>query len=149
MTCRDLISPPPATLAKGDTVAHAVSTLIAHRFSTLPVVDAKGKFVGIFGVKELIALLLPRAARLGDDLGDLGFVSDSVADLQARLGGLGHETVGKHMAADRTVRAETSLVEALLLLHRGNACLPVVDEAGRLLGILSATDAVARIAGDK
>lgn len=146
MTCRDLISPPPAILAKSDTVAEAVAALITHRFSTLPVTDAKGKFLGVFGVKELISLLLPRAVRLGEDLGDLGFISDSIADLRARLGGLGGEPVSKHMAAHRAVRAETSLVEALLLLYRGDACLPVVDDAGKLLGILSATDAVARIA---
>ena len=146
MTCRDLISPPPATLAKGDTVAHAVSELIAHRFLTLPVTDAKGKFLGVFGVKELIALLLPRAVRLGDDLGDLGFISDSIPDLKARLGGLGNESVSKYMAAHRAVRADTSLVEALLLLYRGDACLPVVDDTGKLLGIFSATDAVARVA---
>lgn len=146
MTCHALISPPPAVLAKSDSVSHAVSLLITHRFTTLPVTDAKGHYAGVFGVKELIALLLPRAARLGNDLGELNFVSDTIADLRVRLGSLGKEPVSKHMAAQRTVRAETSLVEALLLLYRGECCLPVVDEAGKLIGLVSGTDAVARIA---
>jgi CBS-domain-containing membrane protein len=38
------------------------------------------------------------------------------------------------------------MVEALLLLYRGECCLPVVDDAGKLIGLVSATDAVARIA---
>jgi CBS-domain-containing membrane protein len=146
MTCHALITPPPAVLAKSDTVSHAVSLLIAHRFTTLPVTDANGRYAGVFGVKELIALLLPRAARLGDELGDLNFVSDTIADLQARLGSLGKEAVGRHMAAQRSVRPETAMVEALLLLYRGECCLPVVDDAGKLIGLVSATDAVARIA---
>lgn len=146
MTCHALISPPPAVLAKTDTVAHAVEQLLSHRFTTLPVTDAKGHYLGVFGVRELIALLLPRAARLGEDLGDLNFVSDTVDDLKARLGSLGKETLSKHMAAHRSVRPETSVVEALLLLYRGECCLPVVDSAGKLLGLVTATDAVARIA---
>lgn len=146
MTCHALISPPPAVLAKTDTVAHAVEQLVSHRFSTLPVTDAKGHYVGVFGVRELIALVLPRAARLGEELGDLNFVSDTVDDLKARLGGLGKEAISKHMAAHRSVRPETSVVEALLLLYRGECCLPVVDSAGKLLGLVTATDAVARIA---
>lgn len=146
MTCHALISPPPAVLAKTDSVAHAVEQLVSHRFSTLPVVDAKGHYLGVFGVRELIALLLPRAARLGEELGELNFITDSVDDLKARLGSLGKETVSRHMAAHRSVRAETSAVEALLLLYRGDCCLPVVDGAGKLVGIVTATDAVARIA---
>lgn len=148
MSCQDIISQPPAVLAKTDSVADAVVTLRRHGVPALPVVDAKGHFVGVFGLREVIALLLPRAVRLGDDLDDLRFLSESLDDLKVRLGSLGKDGVGKHMAPHRSVRAETPLVEALLLLYRGDSYLPVVDGAGKLVGIVTATQALTRIAGE-
>jgi CBS-domain-containing membrane protein len=146
MTCQAIISAPPATLSKSQTVEQALGVLLTHRASMLPVVDAKGQFAGIFGLKEVVALLLPRAARLGEDMGDLGFLSDSLHDLRQRLVTQGKENVGKHLAAHRTIRPETPLVEALLLLYRGDSFLPVVDEAGKLIGVLNAADALTRMA---
>ncbi|CAA7614171.1 HPP family protein [Magnetospirillum sp. UT-4] len=147
MSCHAIITPPPAILVKSATVAEAVATLAAHGFATLPVVDAKGHFAGVFGPKELIALMLPRAARLGEDLGDLAFVGEGQADLRTRLEALGKELVGKHLAPHRTVRGETPLVEALLLLYRGDAFLPVVDESGKLVGVVTAGSALAHVRG--
>jgi len=149
MTCQSIIAPPPVTLETGDTVEKAVSTLLAQHFATLPVVDAQGRFAGIFGTRELIGLMLPRAARLGSDLGELNFITDNTDALKARLASQLGEPVGRHMAPHQAVRPETSLVEALLLLQRGDAFLPVVDGTGKLAGIVTAADALARIAEAK
>lgn len=146
MTCQAIISPPVATLGKTQTVEQALGVLLTHRAALLPVVDGKGQFAGVFGLREVVALLLPRAARLGEDMGDLGFLSDTLADLRHRLAVQGKESVGKHLAAHRTVRPETPLVEALLLLYRGDSFLPVVDETGKLQGVLTAADALTRMA---
>lgn len=147
MTCQSIVAPAPATLAKGDSVGDAVKALAANRYATLPVVDAKGHFLGIFGVRQILALLLPRAARLGpDDMPDLSFVSDNAEDIKARLKAAAKETVGKAMAPHRSVRPETALVEALLLLERGDGVLPVVDNAGKLIGLLTADAVITRLA---
>ncbi|CAA7611506.1 conserved hypothetical protein [Magnetospirillum sp. LM-5] len=146
MTCQSIISAPPATLAKTDTVTQALGVLLTHRVPMLPVVDAKGHYVGVFGLKEVVALVLPKAARLGEDLGDLGFLSDGLADLRNRLATQGKEPVGKHVAAHRSVAPETQLVEALLLLYRGDSFLPVVDGSGVLVGVVTAADALTRMA---
>lgn len=146
MSCSAIVTPPPAVLGKGDTVAEALTILRQKGLAALPVTDAKGHFLGIFGLRELIALLLPRAVRLGVEMGELGFVSDTLADLHERLGVLGKEHVGKYMAPHRAVRGETPLVEALMLLYRGDSYLPVVDEAGKLIGVVTATDALNRVA---
>lgn len=145
MNCQSIISPPPTVLETSDTVAKAAVALLAQSYATLPVVDGQGRFVGIFGARELIKLMLPRAVRLGNDLSDLSFVSDTIADLKARLDSQAGELVDKHMAPHQTVRPETSLVEALLLLHRGDAFLPVVEDSGRLVGIVTAAEALVRI----
>lgn len=147
MTCQSITSPPAATLARSDTVADAVAKLLSLKTPALPVVDAKGAFAGAFGLREVITMLLPRAARIGDDLGELAYVTESMGDLRQKLGALASDPVEKHMAPHRTVRPETSLVEALLLLNRGDAFLPVVDDAGKLVGIVTAGDALANIVG--
>jgi|AGTN01.1.fsa_nt_gi CBS-domain-containing membrane protein len=148
MTCQSIVSPPPATLDADMPVAGAASVLIERKCSTLPVVDAQGRFAGVFGTRELIGLMLPRAVRLGDGLGELGFVADNSDDLRSRLTALGDEPVSKHMSPHPTVRPETALVEALLMLYRGDAFLPVVDASGRLLGIATAAGALGHIAGN-
>ncbi|MGE5505380.1 MAG: HPP family protein [Actinomycetota bacterium] len=144
MTCQSILTQPPATLSKGTTVAEAMAQLAATRAATLPVVDAKGHFAGVFGVREAIGLVLPRAAR-AQEIQDLSFVGDSLDDLKVRLGAAARDPVSRHMAPHRTVRPETSLVEALLLLYRGDAFLPVCDDAGHLVGIATAADCLTRL----
>ena len=144
MSCDSIISPAGACLLKDDAVADALEALVEHGASALPVVDASGQFLGVFGMREVVGMLLPRAALLADGL-DLSFVADSIAQLGDRLGRLAGEPVGAHMAPHRTIRRETAVVEALLLLYRGDAWLPVVDKDGRLNGIVTAANALARI----
>lgn len=139
--------PPPAILAPDITIANAASLLVAQGCATLPVVNAAGRFMGVFGAKELIGLSLPRAVRVGNDLADLGFVADNSGDLRGRLAALAGEPVSRYMVPHQTVRPETALAEALLLLHRGDAFLPVVDASGYLVGIVTAAGALRLIAG--
>lgn len=145
MSCQAIISDPPAILEKSTTVAEALAILREKGVNALPVTDAKGHFLGVFGLRELIVLLLPRAVRLGVEMGELGFVSDTLDDLRHRLGAFAKDSIGKHMAPHRAVRAETPLVEALMLLYRGDSYLPVVDSAGKLIGIVTANDAMTRV----
>ncbi len=144
MSCDSIISPVTSTLLKDDAVADALAALVEQGASALPVVDAAGQFLGVFGMREVVGMLLPRAALLADGL-DLSFVAASIAQLGDRLGRLAGDSVGAHMAPHRSIRRETALVEALLLLYRGDAWLPVVDRDGRLEGIVTAANALARI----
>ena len=144
MNCDSIMSPVTSTLLKDDAVADALTALVEQGAAALPVVDAAGQFLGLFGMREVVGMLLPRAALLADGL-DLSFVGDSITQLGDHLGRLAGDSVGAHMAAHRSIRRETALVEALLLLYRGDAWLPVVDGNGRLEGIVTAANALARI----
>ena len=74
----------------------------------------------------------------------LGLVTDR--DLAVRVIGNGHDpnqtTVGEIMTAfPRTVTEETPIEDALQIMRAGQCRrLPVVDEEGRLVGILSVDD---------
>ncbi len=148
MTCQCITKPPTATLAKSDSVSEAIAKLQQHDLPALPVVDGKGHFLGVFGHREAIGLVLPRAARAGDAIQDLSFVGDNIDELKSRLGAVLKEQVGRYMAPHRTVRPETSLVEALLLLYRGDSVLPICDPAGTLVGFATAADALQCLMGD-
>lgn len=144
MTCRSIMTPEPISLAPADRIGPAAKIILERRFIHLPVVDA-GRYVGCFGVFELLGLLLPSAA-IDRLLPDLRFLPDDPADLIRRLGEVAEKPVGPHVRTDLPVlHPETSVVEALLLFHRHRATLPVV-EAERLVGILSYWDALKAIA---
>jgi CBS domain-containing protein len=44
------------------TVAEAAQLLIANKLALLPVTNAAGKYLGVFSLNGLLALILPRAA---------------------------------------------------------------------------------------
>lgn len=145
MRCDAIISPPTAILEKTDTLAHALTLLQDHGVTSLPVVDSKGHYVGGFGLRELIALVVPRAVRAGVETGAPGVASDSLADLHHRVQAFAQDPVGKRMAAYHAVRPETPLVEALMLLYRSETDLPVVDGTGKLVGMITAQSALKRV----
>lgn len=138
----------PVTLRSDDRVALAAERLMTNRFINLPVVDAQGRYQGLFGVFELLRLLLPRGATVGDLLPDLRFMADDVGALQAHFGEMAAEPVGNHLRTDLPVLdPETPIIEALLQFYRNRTTLPVVDRQSRkLLGVLSYWDVLAAIA---
>ncbi len=146
MTCRAIMTPEPMTLRESDTIGTAADRLIANRFILLPVVSDTDRYVGAFGVFELVALLLPKIATVDEVLANLSFLADDVAGLRERYALLAGGPIGPHVRTDlRLARPETSIVEALLLFHRNRFTLPVVEADGRLVGIVSYWDAVSAV----
>ena len=151
MTCRSFMTADPLTLTADDTIGRAAERLLAHRYIILPVVARDARYLGLFGVFELVGLLLPKAATLNELVPDLGFLPDDVAGLRSRLGELAQQPVGRFARTDLPMlRPDTSIVEALLLFYRHRSTLPVVEERSeRLIGVLSYWDALAALAGTR
>jgi CBS domain-containing protein len=151
MSVRAIMTAEPLTLRADETIGHAVELLLQHRFIVLPVVDDRDCYLGQFDVWDLLGLLLPKAATLDKHLlPDLKFVADNLPELQARLGGLRDQPVGPIARPDLPLlRPDTPVTEALLQFYRHRSPLPVVEEGGRLVGILSYWDAIAAVAGHR
>jgi CBS domain-containing protein len=149
MTCQAIMTARPLTLREGDTVGAAARQLIEQRHIILPVVDDRGRYLGLFGVFDLVKALLPRVATLDDLVPDLSFLAEDMAGLHDRFAELGAKPVGAFARKDMPVlRPDMPVVEALLLFYRNRSTLPVVEEAtGRLLGVVSYWDALSAIAG--
>src|SRR5262245_37206345 len=107
MTCRDHMIRNPPTLAPGTTVGEAAARLAQQHLFALPVADAQGRYVGLFGVQHVIGLLLPAGAADGLVL-DLDFMADDPGELRDRLAEHAGQPIGPLTDDELPVlRAET------------------------------------------
>ena len=138
---RKVISVTPET-----TVQEALSIMVDRRITGMPVVDpASGSLLGIVSDSDLLALEV-RGGQL--DQGNI-FPSPEqswetfnvLQDVIEKSRGTRVEEV---MTEDPvTVRESSNLADAVvLLLQRRIRRLPVVDEAGRVVGLLSRADVI-------
>ena len=65
----------------------------SQQIRNLPVVDENEQFVGLFGIRRLIHLLLPKAAQMERGLKDLSFMPDDLGELYERLEDIGQRPV--------------------------------------------------------
>jgi CBS domain-containing protein len=154
-TCRSIMTDNPVTIRRYETVDTALRMLLQNRLLALPVIDDDGRYIGMFLRSRLVALLLPRIVQLEQRipevarLMEVGFVSDTLADLQDRFRAVAHEPVEGYAQSDTPVlRPDTPVMNAVLFLYRTRSYLPVVDEKdGKLVGVVSTWDILGRIAG--
>ena len=132
---KEWMSADPVTVEAQAPARDALELMIEHGIRHLPVVDSLGRVVGVISIDDLRAAL-PLAAASGASAGTVGRVE------------IGGGRVGEVMTfAPHTVRAETPLAEAAdLMAELRIGCLPVVENEGGLVGILSETDALRALA---
>ena len=148
VTCRAIMDPAPAVLAPETTFGAAVQMLLDRRLLAMPVVDASGRYLGIFRKNLVISNVLPQVA-LHDDrfnqvvrLINAGLIRDNLHEVHDRFAAIAQDPVNLHMDKVAPVLGpDQPLVTALYHLYRGRNFLPVVDPAnGRLLGVISTWD---------
>jgi len=124
-TVEELMTREVITLREDDSIARGDDLLATNHIRHLPVVR-EGKLVGLVSHRDLVRAM----ARL--ERGALA-PSTVVRDIMTR--------------AVETVGPRSSVREAIhKILDRKYGCLPVVEDGGRLVGILTETDLV-RLAG--
>lgn len=121
-----LMTRDPVTLKETDTLEEADRLLALEHIRHLPVVRG-GKLVGLLTHRDLLAHCGRYRRPTGEPI-----------------------TAGEVMRTDvTTVRPETPLIEAIrLMLVNKFGCLPVVDEGGTLVGIVTETDLL-RVAAER
>lgn len=128
-TVKTFMTGSPIALEADAAALAALDLMIEHGFRHLPVVDAKRRVVGVVGFNDLrasfpipISLSAPPPGDQRPELLELS-VSDVMSD------------------APITITADHPVEEAAqIMLDKRIGCLPVVDDQGRLDGILSETD---------
>lgn len=130
---KEWMSADPVTIDAQAPARDALERMVEHGIRHLPVVDSLARVVGVISIDDLRAALPLTAAR------------GASAGTAVEIGG---GRVGEVMTfAPHTVRAETPLAEAAdLMAELRIGCLPVVENEGGLVGILSETDALRALA---
>ena len=146
MQASDLMGVNVKTIGPDNTVREAARAMLEHNVSVLPVVDAADKLVGILTHTDFG--LHPKYYPLADNVFTLLGASTTARHLESVSKQVGDKLVKNVMRRPViTVRADTS-VEALiaLMLREGIHRVPVVDAAGKLVGIITRHDFLKLIA---
>ncbi len=120
MKVSSVMTAPPVTVRPGTTVRTALRLLATHAITTMPVVDDKGRILGVVGEADLVAL------------------------------GQGRDVVDHAMRrTTELVYPETDLLEVIRTLKAsGVKSMPVVDAADQVVGMVSRSDIVRLLARD-
>jgi CBS domain-containing protein len=144
-TVADVMTPDPIVVLPETSLAEAVKILAERRISGLPVVDPVGKLVGVISETDLMwqetGVKSPAFITILDSVIFLENPVKYEQELHKALG----QTVGEVMTKKSivTVKPDKSLREAAQVMHdRSVPRLPVVDEAGQLVGILTRGDII-------
>ncbi len=121
------------TVAPGTTYKEVAERLHERRVSALPVVDADRRVIGVVSEADLLLKEERPAPGRGPLIDPQGDAAKAMARNAAAL----------MTSPAVTVRPEATLTEAARLMHRrGVKRLPVVDQEGRLAGLVSRADLI-------
>ena len=151
MSCEKIMIRNPKSVREDDTIGMAAREIVENHCISLPVVDAEGHFVGLFGIFDLLALLVPRVAVIGNLLPNLQFLSDDDEVMRQKFANLRNSPLKRAVNREAAcVHPDTPLIEAIRLLCRNHLTIPVVDEGtNRLVGVISYRDAARHIIGPR
>lgn len=145
MSCKDVMIKDVISVSPETTVAEAIRIMSDKRIRGMPVLDAQGRPVGVFSIRQLLKSSLPSAVTIEGGLSNVGFYTNADSDIVERM----HEAMPKPVSAYMNrefekVYPDTSFLQGLLMLYSLGGPLPVVDPAsGKLVGLVSGQSAVA------
>ncbi len=147
---RDIMDSEPETVTPDTDVEEVVRLLRQNELPGVPVVDADGRCVGIVTEADLV---------LPDDQGDLHIPHyinlfggtiflEPLGRFEQRLRKAFASKASDMMTGDPdTVDPDTSVRDAARLIHEsGHNRLPVVDDDGRLVGVVTRVDVLGALA---
>ena len=149
LTTESIMTSALFTLSPDVTVADALSLMHNKQVRNLPVVDESGAFIGLFGVRRLSHLLLPKAALdLGaHSISDLQFMPDEVIQNGDRWHEISEQPVKNFLEKKKKLlfcTPKTPFPELLALLDESkDTSLPVIVVEGKtqqVVGMVSCWD---------
>lgn len=147
----DAMSRDPVVVRTETPLNEAIQILAERRISGLPVVDDAGQLVGIISETDLMwqetGVTPPAYIMFLDSVIFLKNPTEYERDLHKALG----QTVGEVMSRDPiTISPDKSLRDAAQMMHdRDVRRLPVLDDQGQVIGILTRGDIVRAMAASQ
>lgn len=144
---RDIMSSPPISILEDKTLRETIEVLANHRFSGLPVIDNEGRLVGIISDTDIIRYSEQIKVMPNTNLS--GWISPyvDVSTLATMRKGMDtlHQTMVSEVMTKKvfTVNEEAEASDIARLMNRRNINrIPVVDDEGKLVGIVTRADMV-------
>lgn len=129
------------TVTASTTVEEAARVVVQERVGTLPVVDEQGVLTGVVRLQDLLGIFMPDFVALLDNI---DFVRDFGALEQVQpqhMSQAAQLTMTDLAATPVAVEEDSGLMHALATMVKHQLQdLPIVDKAGRLVGIASRVD---------
>ncbi len=129
----------PPLVGVDDTVRTAVQAIIDAHLPAVPVVEQDGKLAGVFGEREFMEALFPRYFT---QLKSAGFVPKALDEALEKRASCVGERVGDHMYTEHvdvpTDASDGQIAETFF--HHRVLLLPVVDDSGRVVGVITRRD---------
>jgi CBS domain-containing protein len=151
-TAAEIMNPDVPTVSPSDDARTAIDLMATTELGAIPVVDDAGKVVGIVSESDLIIsdeesdLHLPHYLNI---MGGIVFIG-SMKGFEERLEKAFATKVSDLMTADpivvHTYEAADRVAKKIAESHHNH--LPVVDEDGRLAGMVTRADALAALVDD-
>lgn len=137
----DVLTKDVVTVSGRDTLQTALEQMAENRLTALPVVDGKGRCVGILSASDVVEITRAMSEEMHDvgrsDEASYQWLRENLADHD-----MARRTVREFMSDNlATVAADCMLAEAAaeMLRYRVHR-LPVVDSKDQLVGIVSTMD---------
>jgi CBS domain-containing protein len=120
-------------------IGEAARLFVDKHIGMLPVVDADGRLVGLLPLRSLLLLVMPDFVSL---IEDFDFVTDfGAAELRLPDVATLRRSVSEIMLSPQSVEESCGLLRATAILNQLQLHdLPVVDQTGKLVGIVSRVD---------
>lgn len=144
MKAQEIMTQDVVSLKTEDNVLEGLRLLFKMNISGLPVMDANARLAGMFTEKDVLSRLLPSYI---EKVGRFIY-EENPKSTKRKFAELSHVTVGQVMRKEIvTTKPETTLCEvARLMLTRRTRRLPVVDETGKMVGIIARCDILKALA---
>lgn len=129
------------TLLPTDSVEKGLALLEENRLRVLPVVDSDGKFLGMFGIQEILEHVVPLAGIYSESI---GFAVGAAPDIAERLRSFYDDKAEGYTERNiYKIKPGTHTWEVLRALVKYGSPLPVVDhDTGLFMGLISEQSAM-------
>jgi len=139
MAVKDSMKKQVVTVLDNDDLGTAARQFVKYHVGMLPVINAKGKLVGVLQLRHLLSLVLPDFTHLVEDFDFVGTFG-AARDFRPSKDEISQK-VSEVMEKPVCVKDNSGLTRAFSLLHHHNLTdLPVVDDEDCLVGIASRVD---------
>lgn len=138
------LSKPVTPLVETDSVASAATRLLEGRLRSLPVVDGRERFAGVFGEREFLAAMFPGYV---GELRSAAFITAALDETIEHRASSSHEPIKTFMTTDHVdvPAAASDLQLAETFLHHRVLILPVVQD-GAVTGVIDRQEFFAELA---